>query len=93
MFLPFVAAASGWVLTEVGRQPWIVVGLLKTSQANSPSVSTWTIWTSLGVFVLLYVILFVIDIWLMRRYAGIDPDAPDTRASGDKSKLSAAMGY
>ena len=93
MFLPFVAAASGWVLTEVGRQPWIVVGLLKTSQANSPSVSTWTIWTSLGVFVLLYIILFVIDVWLMRRYAAIDPDAPDARAPGDKSKLSAAMGY
>jgi cytochrome bd-type quinol oxidase subunit 1 len=56
-------------------------------------VSAWTIGTSLGVFIALYVILFVIDIWLMRRYAGMDPDAPETRASGDKSKLSAAMGY
>jgi cytochrome bd ubiquinol oxidase subunit I len=93
MFLPFVAAASGWVLTEVGRQPWIVVGLLKTNQANSPSVSAWTIWTSLAVFVTLYVVLFIVDIWLMRRYAGIDLDAPDTRAPGDAGKLSAAMGY
>ena len=31
-FLPFVAAAAGWVLTEVGRQPWIVQGLLKTAE-------------------------------------------------------------
>ena len=35
-FLPFVATSAGWILTEVGRQPWIVQGLLKTSNANSP---------------------------------------------------------
>ena len=39
-FLPFVASLAGWCLTEIGRQPWIVQGLLKTSSANSPSVST-----------------------------------------------------
>ncbi len=36
-FLPFVAAAAGWVLTELGRQPWIVQDLLKTADANSPA--------------------------------------------------------
>ena len=46
--LPYLAALSGWVLSEVGRQPWIVWGLLKTADANSPSVSTATIATSLG---------------------------------------------
>ena len=91
MFLPFVAAASGWVLTEVGRQPWIVVGLLKTNQANSPSVSAWTIGTSLGIFLALYVALLVIDIWLMRRYAGVDLDAPEP--SEKRDKLTTAMGY
>ena len=35
---PYIAATAGWVLTEMGRQPWIVQGLLKTDQANSPSV-------------------------------------------------------
>ena len=38
--LPFIAALAGWVLTESGRQPWIVWGLLQTANANSPSVST-----------------------------------------------------
>ena len=52
-----LAALAGWVLSEVGRQPWIVWGLLKTADANSPSVSTATIATSLGVFVVLYVAL------------------------------------
>ena len=47
--LPYIAALAGWVLTEVGRQPWIVWGLLKTADANSPSVSSSTIWLSLVV--------------------------------------------
>ena len=37
-FLPFIACAAGWCLTELGRQPWIVQGLLKTADANSPTV-------------------------------------------------------
>ena len=66
---PFIAATAGWVLTEMGRQPWIVQGLLKTTDANSPSVSTTWLAISLAVFVLLYVLLGVVDFVLMRRYA------------------------
>jgi cytochrome d ubiquinol oxidase subunit I len=72
-FLPFVATTFGWMLTELGRQPWIVQGLLLTNKSNSPAVSTAWIVTSLTVFVLLYLLLIVLDIWLMRRYAGRDP--------------------
>jgi cytochrome bd ubiquinol oxidase subunit I len=72
MVLPFIAASAGWVLTEMGRQPWIVQGLLKTSQANSPSVSTTWVGISLCVFVALYIILGVVDFVLMRRYANPD---------------------
>jgi cytochrome d ubiquinol oxidase subunit I len=71
--LPYVAATFGWILTEMGRQPWIVQDLLKTSQANSPSVSSTTIGVSLGVFVTLYIVLGVVDFVLMRRYARLDP--------------------
>lgn len=70
---PFIAALAGWVLTEVGRQPWIVQGLLKTSEANSPNVGTWWIATSLAVFAGLYGALAVVDFVLMRRYARVDP--------------------
>jgi cytochrome bd ubiquinol oxidase subunit I len=73
MAFPFVAAAAGWVLTEMGRQPWIVQGLLRTSNANSPSVSTATIALSIGVFAVLYLTLGVVDFVLMRRYARLDP--------------------
>ena len=80
--LPYVAALAGWVLTEVGRQPWIVWGLLKTVDANSPSVSTSTIVFSLGVFALLYGALAVVDVILMRRYARVDP--PEVGGEGDE---------
>jgi cytochrome bd ubiquinol oxidase subunit I len=87
--LPWVSALAGWVLTEVGRQPWIVFGLLKTADANSPSVSTWTIGLSLGVLAALYVALGVVDFILMRRYATVDPPEVGEREEGPVP----AMGY
>jgi len=66
---PFIAATAGWILTEMGRQPWIVQGLLLTSQANSPAVSTTWLGISLALFISLYVLLGVVDFVLMRRYA------------------------
>jgi cytochrome d ubiquinol oxidase subunit I len=72
--LPFMAALAGWVLTEVGRQPWIVQGLLKTSDANSPNVSEAMLVASLTVIGLLYATFLVLDVWLMRRYARYDSD-------------------
>jgi len=74
---PYIAATSGWILTEMGRQPWIVQGLLLTSKANSPSVSATWLAVSLGFFVTLYVVLGVVDFVLMRRYAR--PDRPSPR--------------
>ena len=70
---PYLAATAGWILTEMGRQPWIVQDLLKTSDAVSPNISTATVATSLVVFVLLYITLGVVDFVLMRRYARVDP--------------------
>jgi len=89
-FLPFVACAFGWCLTEIGRQPWIVQGLLKTADANSPAVSTTWLATSLAVFIVLYIVLLVLDIWLMRRYAGRDPSGRDDDQPGPATP---AVGY
>ena len=87
--LPYVAATAGWVLTEIGRQPWIVQGLLKTEDAVSPTVSAWTVGVSLGVFAGLYGILALVDFVLMRRYARVAP--PDLSATG--AEAVPAMGY
>jgi cytochrome d ubiquinol oxidase subunit I len=75
--LPYIAATAGWILTEMGRQPWIVQGLLLTSKANSANVNTAWLAVSLGFFITLYVVLGVVDFVLMRRYAR--PDRPMSR--------------
>jgi cytochrome d ubiquinol oxidase subunit I len=67
--LPFLMNTAGWLLTESGRQPWVVQGILRTKNAVSPSVSTTEIAVSLGIFVLLYSVLGVVDLLLMLRYA------------------------
>ncbi len=66
---PFVMNTAGWMLTENGRQPWIVQGLMKTIDANSPSVTSTDIWISLIVFVSIYIALGAADLFLMLRYA------------------------
>jgi cytochrome d ubiquinol oxidase subunit I len=81
---PYIAATAGWILTEMGRQPWIVQGLLKTSQANSPAVSVTWLTVSLVLFISLYTVLLVLDIWLMRRYAGREPLVPEGEGAGEE---------
>jgi cytochrome d ubiquinol oxidase subunit I len=66
---PFLMNTAGWLLTESGRQPWIVQGLQKTVSASSPSVSSTEIWISLSAFVLSYIVLGAADLVLMLRYS------------------------
>jgi len=91
MAFPYIAATAGWILTEMGRQPWIVQGLLKTADAHSPAVSSAMLAFSLVVFVSLYVLLLVLDIWLMRRYATLDPPGLDRDETGETPMP--AIGY
>ena len=88
--LPFAANSVGWIFTEMGRQPWLVFGTLRTAAGVSPSVGTGTVLTSLVVFTALYGVLAVIDGVLMVRYAkagppevpadDIEPDTPQPLA-------------
>jgi cytochrome bd ubiquinol oxidase subunit I len=66
---PFLMNTAGWLLTESGRQPWIVQGLQKTVNANSPSVTATDIWISLAALVLVYIVLGAADLVLMLRYS------------------------
>jgi len=69
---PFIMNTAGWFLTEIGRQPWIVQGLMLTKNGVSPSVSTTNVVISLVIFVLVYVALALLDLFLMLRYARRD---------------------
>jgi len=71
--LPYLSNTVGWLLTEFGRQPWIVFGLLKVQDGISPGVSTSAMKTSLIAFMLLYGILMVIDIYLLVKFARTGP--------------------
>jgi cytochrome d ubiquinol oxidase subunit I len=71
--LPWISTELGWVVAEVGRQPWVIEGMLPTQLAAS-SVSVGQVLGSLFGFVLFYSILAVIDVFLMRRYILMGPD-------------------
>ena len=62
--LPYIAIEMGWVLAEVGRQPWIVYGLMKTSDAVSPVASSQVL-TSLVAFILVYGLLGAVGFYLI----------------------------
>jgi cytochrome d ubiquinol oxidase subunit I len=74
---PFLMNTAGWLLTENGRQPWIVQGLMKTINANSPSVTSTDIWISLVAFVLIYIALGAADLVLMLRFGRKELDKDD----------------
>jgi cytochrome d ubiquinol oxidase subunit I len=71
--LPYIASELGWVLAEVGRQPWIVYGLFKTSEAASP-VAGSQVMTSLIAFVLVYGLLGAVGFYLMFKHAQKGPE-------------------
>ena len=79
--LPYLANTTGWLLTEMGRQPWIVFGVLKTADAVSPTVGWGSVLTSLVVFTLLYGALAVADVYLLQKYARVEVDEPEAGAS------------
>ena len=70
--LPFIANSTGWMFTEIARQPWIVFGLQKTVEGLSPTgtVSAGHVLFSLVSFSLLYAVLMVVEIHLLKKYAG-----------------------
>jgi cytochrome d ubiquinol oxidase subunit I len=95
LFLPFAANSVGWIFTEMGRQPWLVFGVLRTADGVSPAVGVASVITSLVVFTLLYGVLAVVEGVLMVRYAtaGPRPPAPAEPLSGDTEPDPLAVTY
>lgn len=86
---PLIASSWGWIFTEMGRQPWVVYGVLRTRDAVSPGVSQAEVLISMSVFTLLYAVLAVIEVRLLAKYVKAGPpelaDAdrrPPTRIGG-----------
>jgi cytochrome bd ubiquinol oxidase subunit I len=69
----FVAVLAGWTVTEVGRQPWVVYGLLRTRDAVSPSLTGADVVASIALYVAVYLIVFGSGIFYMARLARAGP--------------------
>jgi cytochrome d ubiquinol oxidase subunit I len=76
--LPFVMGTAGWVLTEMGRQPWIVQGLMLTRDGLSTSIGVSQVAISLIVFFLLYAAIGVVALALMLRHVRRGPEPEQT---------------
>lgn len=85
--LPYIANSTGWLFTEVGRQPWIVNGLVKTADAVSPNLTPGMVLTSLIVFTLVYALLMFADVYLLVKYARAGVPLEPKPVKQDKEEL------
>jgi cytochrome d ubiquinol oxidase subunit I len=86
--LPLLGNSFGWIFTEMGRQPWIVFGLMPTAAGVSPGVSTGEVVATLVGFTLLYGLLAVVEVKLLLRYArgglpDVTPEPPLEGGTGE----------
>lgn len=79
--LPYIANSVGWLFTEMGRQPWVVFGLMKTQDAFSPNVTVGMVLTTLITFTLVYALLMYADVYLLSKYAKAGPALPANEAA------------
>src|SRR5713101_5770766 len=89
--LPFLMNTAGWLLTESGRQPWIVQGIMLTKNGISPSLPTTWIAISLAAFVLVYAVIATIELLLMLKYSR--KPLPPPRAAAEEDTPVPAVQY
>lgn len=82
--LGFIAIETGWVVTEVGRQPWIIYGVMRTSEAVTPMPGLIVPFVT---FTLLYIFLALVTVWLLLRQVAASPKVPEPPAQ--EAKLAA----
>jgi len=76
----FVALLTGWFVAEVGRQPWVVYGLLRTANATSTNVPASSVLASLIVYVVVYLLVFGFVTWYLLQMLRVGPvQAPQRR--------------
>ncbi|MGW2948662.1 cytochrome ubiquinol oxidase subunit I [Streptomyces eurythermus] len=100
MAFPLIANSWGWIFTEMGRQPWVVYGVLQTRDAVSPGVSQGEVITSMAVFTALYAILAVVEVKLLAKYVKAGPPElteadlhPPTKIGGDTRDADKPMAF
>ncbi len=88
--LPVFANSFGWIFTEMGRQPWIVYGLMTTATGVSPSVSAGEVWFSMIAYTVVYLVLAIVEVKLFLTYVrrGAEPfEDPASHDTGEDAPL------
>jgi cytochrome bd ubiquinol oxidase subunit I len=79
---PFIANTAGWITAEVGRQPWLIYGLMRTSAGNSPTVPAGSVWFTLLGFLGLYTVLGILFLFLVYREIEKGPEESNAVVAG-----------
>ena len=91
--MPMLASLVGWVFTEMGRQPWIVFGVMTTEQGVSPGVPAWAVLVSLIAFTVVYGALAVVEFKLLVKAAQAGPEEINKNDDGEVEHSSFATVY
>jgi len=87
--LPYIANTAGWMTAELGRQPWLIYGLMRTAQGVSPRVTAGNAWFTLIGFMGLYTVLGILWLLLFYREIELGPE-PDARPRAEGAAVLAA---
>jgi cytochrome bd ubiquinol oxidase subunit I len=90
--LGFAAVIAGWITTEVGRQPWVVYGLMRTRDAVTPSLAGADVLVSLAIYVSVYLLVYPVTLYYMVVLVRAGPEAkeePDRPMEGFQRPLPA----
>jgi len=85
--LPYLANTAGWMMTEMGRVPWVVYGLMKIDDAVSPTLTSGQVLASLVIFTLIYGALMVADVYLLVKFARRVPGEGEAMTTGDEEPM------
>ena len=80
--LPFIANTAGWMTAELGRQPWLIYGLMRTANGASPRVGAGNVWFTLIGFMGMYGMLAILWLFLVWREIEIGPESRPLDAAG-----------
>ena len=84
---PYVANQSGWFTAEMGRQPWIVYKLLRTTQGVSPSINSNQVVGSIIMFIFIYILLFALFLFLINKKVQHGPEEISTEKKWNRYGL------
>jgi len=79
--LGFVAVIAGWITTEVGRQPWVIYGLMRTKDAVTPSLGGFDVLVSLTIYMSVYLMVYPVTLYYM---IGLVRAGPETEEEPDR---------